>query len=124
MDARALKAASGYLIAIFLITAGLSTIINPVGRSETFGVIARPQDEAILAFIKPMGARDLSLGLTIGMFMYKGEQKYAGLVTLIALLIPAMDAWAVWDYNGRLKEAWPHVIGGGIVGAVGAWLIG
>ena len=124
MDINALKPAIGYLVATFLTTAGLTTILNPILRSKNFGVTARPGDRATLAYIKPMGSRDLSLGLTIGMFMYKGEQNSAGLVTLIALVSPAMDAWAVWDYNGRLKEAWPHIIGGCIVGAVGTWLVG
>lgn len=124
MDINALKTASGYLTATFLTTAGLSTILNPVVRSKNFGVTARPDDKAMLAIIRPMGARDLSLGLTIGMFMYQGDPKNAGLVTLIALVIPAMDGWAVWNYNGRMKEAWPHIIGGCIFGAVGTWLVG
>lgn len=123
MDPGTFRTISGYLVATFLTTAGISTIVNPIGRSRNFGVTARPDDKAMLAIIKPMGARDLSLGLTIGFFMYNGDQKNAGLVTLLALATPAMDAWAVWSYNGRLKEAWPHIIGGGIVGAVGAWLI-
>ena len=54
--------------------------------------------------------------------MYNGEQKSAGIATLIALVIPAMDAWAVWRFNGRLKEAWGHVSGAGVVGAAGLWL--
>ena len=70
-----------------------------------------------------MGARDLSCGLTTGMFMFKGDLQNAGLVMLIALVSPAMDAWAVWAYNGRMKEAWSHVIGGSIIGALGLWLI-
>ena len=109
----------GYLIATFLTTVGLSTIINPVVRSKNFGVTARPEDRAALAFIKPMGASDLSLGVTTGMFMFKGDQRNAGLVRLIASITLAMDAWSVWTYNGRLKEAWWHIIG-----ALGLWLIG
>ena len=124
MDIATVKTVGGYLVATFLTTAGLSTIINPVARSKNFGVTARPDDKAMLAFIRPMGARDLSLGLAIGMFMFKGDQRNAGLLSLIALVIPATDAWAVWSYNGRLKEVWGHIIGGSFVGAVGAWLIG
>ena len=123
MDLEHLKTASGYLVATFLTTGGLATIIDPISRSRNFGINVRSEDKATLGFIKPIGARDLSLGLIIGMLMYHGDQKYAGLVSLIALLIPTMDAWAVWNYNGRLKEVWPHVIGGGFVGAVGVWLL-
>ena len=110
--------------ATFLTTVGLSTIINPVVRSKNFGITASPEDKAILAFIKPMGARDLSLGVTTGMFMFKGDQRNAGLVTLIASIAPAMDAWSVWIYNGRLNEAWPHIIGASVVGSLGLWLLG
>lgn len=124
MNVTSAKTASGYFVAIFLVVAGLNTILNPVSRSKNFGVGVRPEDKATLAFIKPMGARDLSLGLTTGMFMYKGDPKNAGLVILISLVVPAMDAWAVWSYQGRLKEAWPHIIGGSIIGAVGTWLTG
>ena len=123
MDVETIKTAGGYLIAAFLTTVGLSTIINPVVRSKNFGVTARPEDKAILAFIKPMGARDLSLGVTIGMFMFKGDQRNAGLVMFTASITPAMDAWSVWTYNGRLKEAWSHIIGASVVGALGLWLI-
>lgn len=124
MDVKTLRNVSGYLVATFLTTAGLSTIVNPVGRSQSFGVPARPHDKAMLAFIKPMGARDLVLGLITGMFMCKGDRRNAGLVILVALVTPAMDAWAVWNYNRRMKETWPHIIGGSLIGAVGAWLIG
>ena len=122
MDANTIKTVSGYIVATLLTTVGITTILNPVGRSKNFGIIARADDKALLAFIKPMGARDLSLGLTLGMFMFLGDQKNAGLVALIALITPAMDAWAVWGYNGRMKEAWPHLIGAGLVGALGLWL--
>ena len=122
MDLAALKTTSGYLVATFLTTLGLTTIVDPVSRSKNFGITARPQDKATLAFIRPMGARDLSLGIITAMLMYKGDQKTAGLVDLIALVIPAMDAWAVWSYHGRLKEVWGHIIGGSVVGAVGLWL--
>ena len=118
-----LRTASGYLIATFLATVGLRTIIDPVGRSKDFGVPARSEDKAILAIVKPLGARDLALGLTIGTFMFNGEQKNAGLVALIALVTPAMDAWAVWRYNGRLTESWGHISGLGVVGGLGLWLI-
>lgn len=124
MDVETIKTAGGYLIAAYLTTVGLSTIINPVVRSKNFGITASPEDKAILAFIKPMGARDLSLGVTTGMFMFKGDQRNAGLVTLIASIVPAMDAWSVWTYNGRLKEAWPHIIGASVVGSLGLWLLG
>ncbi|KAM0804886.1 hypothetical protein BDR22DRAFT_835552 [Usnea florida] len=122
MDTPTLKTASGYLVATFLATTGLTTIFNPSLRSKNFGVPATPTDKAALAYLQPMGARELSLGLIIGMLMYKGEQKSAGMVTLIALVIPAMDAWAVWRFNGRLKEAWSHVFGAGVVGLAGLWL--
>ena len=124
MDIGTLKTTSGYLAATSLATVGLVTIMNPVGRSKNFGVVARPDDKAMLALLRPMGARDLSLGLAIGTFMYRGDQKNAGLLVLIALAVPAMDAWAVWKYNGRLKEAWSHIIGLGIVGSLGLWLVG
>ena len=124
MDVETIKTACGYLIAAFLTTVGLSTIINPVVRSKNFGITANPEDKAILAFVKPMGARDLSLGVTTGMFMFKGDQRNAGLVTLIACIAPAMDAWSVWTYNGRLKEAWQHIIGASVVGSLGWWLLG
>ena len=123
MNSDTMRTASGYIIAAFLTTVGLTTIIDPVGRSKAFGIPARSQDKTILAYIKPMGARDLSLGLTVGTLMFNGDQKNAGLVALIALVIPTMDAWAVWRYNGRLKEAWGHVIGIGFVGSMGLWLI-
>ena len=124
MDVETIKTAGGYLIATFLTTVGLGTIINPVVRSKNFGVTARPEDKAILALIRPMGARDLSLGVITGMFMFKGDQRNAGLAMVIASLAPAMDAWSVWTCNGRLKEAWSHIIGGSVVGALGLWLIG
>lgn len=124
MDAATLKTASGYIAAAFLTTVGLVTIVDPLSRSENFGVPTRRGDKPTLAFIKPMGARDLSLGLTIGMFVFNGDQKNAGSVMLIALVIPAMDAWSVWSYNGRLKEAWPHIIGASMFAAIGVWLIG
>ena len=124
MDVETIKTASGYLMATFLTTLGLTTIINPVLRSESFGVTARPEDKAILSFIKPMGARDFSVGVTIGMFMFNGDQKNAGLVMLIGLIAPAMDAWSVWTYNGRMKGTWPHIIGSCLAGALGLWLIG
>ena len=124
MDVGTLKTASGYLIATALTTIGLSTIVDPVARSKNFGVAARPEDKAMIALLKPMGARDMALGITIGLFVFKGDLKNAGLVTLIALITPAVDAWAAWTFNGRLKEAWPHVIGGVAVGLVGLWLSG
>lgn len=54
MDVETIKTAGGYLIAAFLTTVGLSTIINPVVRSKNFGITASPEDKAILAFIKAM----------------------------------------------------------------------
>ena len=122
METPTLKTASGYLVATFLATTGLTTIFDPILRSKNFGIPATPSDKVALAFLQPMGARELSLGLITGMLMYKGEQKNAGMVTLIALVIPAMDAWAAWRFNGRLKEAWSHVFGAGVVGAAGLWL--
>ena len=124
MDGQTLRTGAGYLVATFLTTVGLSTIINPVGRTQMFGVAARPVDKAMLSYVRPLGARDLSLGLTIGALMYQEEQRSAGSVALIALMNPAMDAWAVWKYNRRLKEAWGHIFGVGIVGGLGVWLIG
>ena len=124
MDAESIKTASGYLLASFLTTVGLTTIINPVFRSQNFGVAARPDDKATLAFIRPMGARDLSLGLTSGVLLFQGAQKTAGLVLFVGLLAPAMDAWAAWSYNGRMKEAWSHAFGACTAGALGLWLMG
>ena len=69
-----------------------------------------------------MGARDLSLGITTALFMFKGEQKNVGSIMLVAVIIPAVDAWAAWGFNGRMEEVWPHVIGAGVVGALGMWL--
>ena len=122
MDVDLLKAGGGYLVGTLLTIAGLSTIVNPVLRSKNFGVTARSNDRAMLALLRPLGARDLALGLTISLFMLNGDRKNAGLVMLIAVISPATDAWAVWTYNGRLKEAWGHMIGGSIVGALGMWL--
>ena len=124
MDVETLKTIGGYVIATLLTTGGIFTIINPVTRAQNFGVTARPSDKAMLALLKPMGARDLSLGIIIGLAMSRGDLKNAGLLMIVALIIPAMDAWAVWKYNGRLKESWVHIIGGSVVGAVGLWLIG
>ena len=122
MDVETTKTAGGYLVATLLTIAGLSTIVNPVFRSENFGVLARPDDRAMLAVLRPMGARDLSLGMTIGTFMLRGDRKSAGLAMLIAVVTPVTDAWVVWIYNGRLKEAWGHIFGAGFVGALGWWL--
>ena len=118
-----LRTTSGYLVATFLATVGLTSIINPVARSTNFGIPARSDDKTTLAFLRPLGARDLALGLTIGTFMFNGDRKHAGLVALIALVTPAMDAWAVWSFHGRLTEAWGHVFGAGLVGGLGFWLI-
>lgn len=122
MDVESIKTAGGYLVATLLTIAGLSTIVNPVLRSENFGVLARPDNRAVLAILSAMGARDLSLGMTIGTFMLKGNRKSAGLAMVIAVVTPVTDAWVVWVYNGRLKEAWGHIFGAGFVGALGWWL--
>lgn len=122
MDVEIIKTAAGYLVATLLTIAGLSTIVNPVLRSENFGVLARPNDKAMLAILRPMGARDLSLGMTIGTFMLRGDRKSAGLAMLIAVVTPVTDAWVVWIYNGRLKEAWGHIFGATFVGTLGWWL--
>lgn len=124
MDAAIVKIVCGYVVATFFITIGFNSMVNSVTRSKNFGIIARPSDQATLVYIKFMGAKELSLGLIIGMFMYKGDQKTAGLVSLIALVISTIDAWTVWNYNRQLREVWGNIIGVSFVGAVGGWLIG
>ena len=122
MDVETLKTASGYFVATFYTTIGLGTIIDPITRSNFFGVTARPEDRGMLAFLGAMAARDLALGINTGLFMLKGDRKNAGRTTLIAVIIPAVDAWAAWSYNGRMEEVWPHVIGAGIIGSLGLWM--
>ena len=122
MDVETLKTASGYLIATFFTTIGIGTIIDPVTRSYYFGVTARPEDRGMLAILRGMAARDLALGIMTGRFMFKGDQKNAGRILLIGLMIPAIDAWAAWTYSGRMEEVWPHLSGVGIVGGLGLWL--
>lgn len=122
MDVESIKTTGGYLVATLLTIAGLSTIANPILRSKNFGVLARSNDRAMLAILRAMGARDLSLGMTIGAFMLRGDRKSAGLTMLIAVVTPVADAWVVWNYNGRLKEVWGHLFGASFVGALGWWL--
>lgn len=122
MDVETLKTASGYLIATFFTTIGIGTMIDPITRSDYFGVTTRPEDRGMLAILGAMAARDLALGINTGLFMFKGDRKNAGRILLVAVMIPAIDAWAAWTYNGRMEEVWPHVIGVGIVGALGLWL--
>ena len=122
MDVETLKTAAGYFVATFYTFIGVSTIIDPITRSNYFGVLARPEDRGMLALLAAMGARDLALGINASLFMYKGDRKNAASITLVALIIPAMDAWAAWVYNGRMEEVWPHVIGAGVIGGLGLWM--
>ena len=122
MDLETLKTAAGYLVAAFYTYIGISTIIDPITRSNYFGVPARPEDRGMLAILGAMAARDLALGVTTSLFMFKGDRKNAGRITLVALIIPTIDAWAAWTYNGRLDEVWPHVIGASIIGTLGLWV--
>ena len=122
MDVETLKTTAGYLVATFYTTIGLGTLIDPITRSYYFGATARPEDKGMLAFLRAMAARDLALGITSGVFMFKGDRQNAGLITLNALIIPTVDAWAAWTYSGRMEEVWPHVIGAGVIGAAGLWL--
>ena len=122
MDVETLKTATGYFVATFYTTIGLGTLIDPITRSHYFGATARPEDKGMLAFLRAMGARDLALGITSGMFMFKGDRMNAGLITLNALIIPTVDAWAAWNYSGRMEDVWPHVIGAGVIGAAGVWM--
>lgn len=122
MDVETLKTASGCLIATFFTTIGIGTIIDPITRSYYFGVATRPEDRGMLAILGAMAARDLALGINTGLFMFKGDQKNAGRILLVAVIIPAIDSWAARTYNEKMKEVWPHVIGVGIVWALGLWL--
>ena len=122
MDVETLKTAGGYFVAAFYTTIGIGTIIDPITRSWYFGVPARPEDRGMLAILGAMAARDLALGINTGLFMFKGERKNVGRITLIALIIPVIDAWAAWTYNGRMEEVWPHLIGASIIGSLGLWL--
>ena len=122
MDVETLKTAGGYFVATFYTTIGIGTIIDPITRSWYFGVTARPEDRGMLALLGAMAARDLALGINTGLFMLKGERKIVGRITLVALIIPVIDAWAAWTYNGRMEEVWPHLIGACIIGSLGLWL--
>lgn len=122
MDVETLKTAAGYFVATFYTIIGVGTIIDPITRSYYFGALARPEDRGMLALLGAMGARDLALGIYTSLFMFKGDRRSASSITLVATIIPAMDAWAAWGYNGRMEEVWPHVIGAGIIGGLGLWM--
>lgn len=124
MDLETLKITSGYLIATFFITIGIGTLLDPITRSYYFGVTTRPEDSGMLAMLRAMATRDLALGINTGLFMFRGDRKNAARVLLVSVMIPAIDAWAAWSYSGRMEDVGPHVIGVGIVGALGLWLRG
>ena len=121
MDIERIKTTLGYLLSCALVAIGTRAILDPVSVSKMYGI---PTEDSTGSYVPVMGIRNISTGVSIGTLLLQGQKRAAGTVLSTALLVGSLDVWITYRYAGQwTTEVSNHLLGDGIAGAVGLWLL-
>ncbi|KAI9722310.1 MAG: hypothetical protein M1812_001782 [Candelaria pacifica] len=122
MSTDTIKLYTASLLSFAIISLGTRAILSPIPASKVYGVPAT--NTITSAYVPVMGARNVAIGLAASMFILRGDIKGAGTVFSTALLVGAVDSWVCYKHWGRAnRDVWGHLVGDGIFGGVGLWLM-
>ena len=123
MDVETIKRSIDYLLSGGLIAIGTRAILDPVGHSKTYG-IPLSNLTASYSYVPPVSFRNISTGLSIGALLFQGQKRAAGTVLATALVVGSLDTWYTYTYAGQWSSAaLNHVVGDGLAGLAGLWLM-
>ena len=121
MNVETIKTSVGYLLSGALVAMGTRAILDPLGHSKAYGI---PIENLTGSYVPPVGFRNISTGVSIGALLLQGQKRAAGTVLSTALLVGVLDTWYTYTYAGQWTSgALSHVVGDGLAGIVGLWLM-
>lgn len=97
------------MFAAGIVAIGLLAVLEPLHASNAFGIPVKAADA--VPWICIAGVRDIALGVVLGALLLFRERRAAGLLILLAIVIPVGDACAVLFARGVCYQIFIHGTG-------------
>jgi hypothetical protein len=93
------------LLAVAIIAIGTQYVVSPRAATRSFG-LPLPEDGANIPWwLRLKGVRDIASGLTVLSLMAWGDLRGAGIVLLVAAIIPVGDMLMILAAKGSARSA-------------------
>ena len=71
--------------------------------------------------MRVLGGRNICMGASMLAFYIQGQRKAMSIILLSIVVGGSVDGWVTWRLGNR-KEAIAHLVGGGVIAALGGYL--
>jgi hypothetical protein len=86
--------------------AGVFAVFAPFTGSVLFGRPVKAVDD--YAWVRLAGMRDIAIGMIFAAMLVCKEQRTAGVLTLLTIVVPLGDAFAIFSTRGASYQVFIH----------------